>query len=72
MSLSLNNRDSDAAEVVADTFSVRLRGTGLDANGWSVGVGGYYLWYMGRSSPLHGYWGLGPTLSWSRTTMSGW
>jgi len=65
VSLSGSNRSDDGSGSSGDTSFVQLRSTGLDGNGWFLGVNGYYLWYSKREAPLHAYWGAGPSLSWT-------
>ena len=66
LSVGFARGGDDFVDVSADTFSARTNLAELDVNSVSVGVGAYYLWYSGRAAPVHAYWGLGPTVSWSR------
>lgn len=66
VSVNVRSQGDDIAVVSADTFSTRTESNAVDANGWSIGVGAYYLWYARRAAPLHAYGGAGPTVSWSR------
>jgi len=66
LSLGFNRGGDDFADVNADTFITNTQAAQSDINSVSIGVGAYYLWYSGRAAPIHAYWGVGPSMSWSR------
>lgn len=66
VSLGFGRGSDEFIDVNADTFSTRTTLSLSDGNVWSIGVGATYLWYSSRAAPLHAYWGVGPTVSWSR------
>jgi len=59
-------RSDVTANTTADTLVTNSRSLDADGNSLTIGVGGTYLWYSQASSPLHVYWGAGPSASWSR------
>lgn len=66
LSVGFGTVGDDVADAHADTFTTRVQSSNIDGNAWSIGAGAYYLWYARRAAPLHAYWGVGPTISWSR------
>jgi hypothetical protein len=66
VSVDLGGVSDDFGYTTADTFATQTQLNAVDGNTWSIGLGAYYLWYMGRAAPLHAYWGAGPTISLSR------
>jgi opacity protein-like surface antigen len=64
VSLSFDGGSDDLTDASADTFSTQAQLSSDDLSLWTIGVNGYYLWYTDRASPVHAYWGAGPTISW--------
>jgi hypothetical protein len=64
VSVGVNNLSDDFVDVLTDPTQTRTMTSTFDGNVWSFGVNALYLWYSHRASPVHAYWGLGPSVSW--------
>jgi hypothetical protein len=66
VSLGFANVGDDASNVMVNPSTTSTELIATDSNSSTIGVNTYYLWYAGGSSPVHAYWGAGPTVSWAR------
>jgi hypothetical protein len=67
VSLGFTTLGDDFADVHTDTLFSFSQSSNFDGNASTIGLNALYLWYAGRSAPVHAYWGGGPTIAWSRS-----
>ena len=71
VSLDFGGGSDDFVDASGDSFTSIRRSGVDDVSRQSIGVGTYYLWYTQRAAPVHGYWGVGPAVLWSRSHAEG-